>query len=465
MGGTTALGGGVQADQVGALARQIGRLEPHPELLVHLGDHVWGLTGDEADLSRQWRDGWAAAAPLGTLPIHHLTGNHTSYNAVSRRIFREETASRLHPGSEPSADGLQSVWRDGDTVLVLADTTDEKTGQHGRIDWRWVDENLTRHDDAPIKIVAGHFPAFPVNGYEMPCWRIPADEAASLSKVLVRHRVAAYLCAHVIAFDVQIHEGIPQICSAGGGYPLLYPPQSEYLHFTRIGITPRRLEWQTVDVEGTVRERGQWPLECPPATTWPVLTAQGTSLPQLGDAPRQTAADGVLLLRFEGREEGAPTPSRPCSRAGTTPTRHPPSGSAFPATGSRSGSRRAAASPRCAGVERPCRRAAWRSTLRSTARSGPAACSSGAGRRSRGPLCHPNPRTVSGDWRGRSAGRPGWLTPATRARLRPPRWPCSTTTPASWSESTRSWDPSCGSARVSCPSLQRAATAPSGSSR
>jgi len=300
MGDTTALGRGVQADQFGTLVQQINRLQPQPEFLLHLGDHIWGLTADEADLRAQWREWWAAAAPLGTLPIHHLTGNHTCFNAASRSIFKEATVSRLPRGAERSADGLQSVWRDGNTVLVMADTTFENSGQHGRIDWRWVDEALSRNADARYKYVAGHFPAFPVNGYTMPCWRIRADDAESLWRVLVRHRVAAYLCAHVIAFDVQIHEGIPQICSAGGGYPLLYPPQTEYFHFTQIGIGPQRLEWQTVDVQGKVREQARWPLECPPATTWPVLEAQGSALPQM-DAARQTASDGVLLLRFEGR--------------------------------------------------------------------------------------------------------------------------------------------------------------------
>jgi len=300
VGDTTAYGRGVQADQFGTLAQQIGRLEPHPEFLLHLGDHVWGLTADDADLREQWREWWVVAAPLGALPIHHLTGNHTCYTAASRRIFKEATASRLPRGAEPSSDGLQSVWRDGDTVLILADTTYQNSGQHGRIDWRWVEEALARHADARYKFVAGHFPAFPVNGYQMPCWRIQTDDAGSLWRALVRHRVAAYLCAHVIAFDVQIHEGIPQICSAGGGYPVLYPPQTECFHSAQIGIGPRRLEWQAVDVQGTVRERAQWPLECPPATTWPVLEEQGSALPQK-DAVRQTAAEGVLFLRFEAR--------------------------------------------------------------------------------------------------------------------------------------------------------------------
>jgi hypothetical protein len=300
IGDTTAFGRGVQADQFGALIQQINRLEPPPEFLLCLGDHIWGAVEDEADLRKQWREWWAAAAPLGALPIHHITGNHTSYNAASRRIFKEATVSRLPRGAELSADGLQYVWRDGDTLLVLADTTSEISGQHGRIDWHWVDEALARHADARYKFVAGHFPALPVNGFKMPHLRIQTGDAESLWKTLVRHRVAAYLCAHIIAFDAQIHDGIPQICSAGGGCPVLYPPQSEYIHFAEIAMGPRRLEWRTVDARGTVRERAHWPFECPAATAWPVLEAQGEELPRK-DAALKTAADSILLVRFESR--------------------------------------------------------------------------------------------------------------------------------------------------------------------
>lgn len=300
LGDTCGQGKGVQADQFGVLARRIARLDPRPEFIVHLGDHIWGLTGDEADLRAQWGEWWSASASLGTLPVHHLTGNHTCFNALSRRIFSEEVVAHLLKGTEPEMDGLQSVWRAGDVLMVLADTTFEQSGQHGRIDSRWVEEALTRHADARYKFVAGHFPAFPVNGFKMPCWRIRASDAERLWEVLVKHKVAAYFCAHVIAFDVQIHRGIPQICSAGGGYPLLYPPQTEYFHYAQIEFSPRRLGWRTSDLLGKVRERGQWPFDCPSTVTWLALREQGAALPQADTLP-QKAADGILLLHFEGQ--------------------------------------------------------------------------------------------------------------------------------------------------------------------
>lgn len=288
---------GVQKDHFQALGSVVQSVIPVPEFLLFLGDHFWGYTEDEADLRAQWREWFAAAAPFGDLPIHHLTGNHTCYDAMSARVFAETIRPRLPKGVEAAPDGLNFIWRDGDLLLVMANTVFNGENPEGRVDWRWVDGALTRHAGARLKLVAGHFPVFPVNAYTQPCWRIWAPDAAPLWQTLVKHRVAAYLCAHIIAFDVQVHDGVPQICSAGGGYPLFYPPQTEYFHFTQMAIDARGVSWQTVDERAAVRERGAWPLECPPVAEWPEQPPAAAEKPL-------TSPD-VLLLHFEGEGAGA----------------------------------------------------------------------------------------------------------------------------------------------------------------
>lgn len=286
---------GVQKDHFQALGAAIQSAVPTPEFLLFLGDHFWGYTGDEADLRAQWREWFAAAAPLGALPIHHLTGNHTCYDAMSARVFADTIRPRTPKGVEAAPDGLNFVWRDGDLLLVMANTAFQGGEPEGRVDWRWVDAALARHADAPLKLVAGHFPVFPVNAFNQPCWRIWEPDAAPLWRTLIRHRVSAYLCAHIIAFDVQVHDGVPQICSAGGGYPLFYPPQTEYFHFTQMAVDSRGVSWQTVDESGAVRERGAWPFECPPVAQWAEQPPAGVA--------ESLAAPDALLLHFEG--EGA----------------------------------------------------------------------------------------------------------------------------------------------------------------
>lgn len=283
---------GVQKDHFQALGDVVQGVAPVPEFLLFLGDHFWGYTQDEADLRAQWREWFAAAAPLGDLPVHHLTGNHTCYDAMSARVFAETVRPRLPKGVEAAPDGLNFILRDRDLLLVMANTAFNGENPEGRVDWRWVDAALTRHADAPLKLVAGHFPVFPVNGYTQPSGRIWAPDSAPLWRTLVKHRVAAYLCAHIIAFDVQIHEGIPQICSACGGYPYFYPPQTEYFHFAQMTIDARGVRWQTVDEQAAVRERGAWPFQCPAVAEWPEQPPTAVE--------QALAAPDVLLLHFEG---------------------------------------------------------------------------------------------------------------------------------------------------------------------
>jgi hypothetical protein len=296
LGDSTARKRGVQADTFDAVAGVIRSLTPRPEFLVHLGDHFWGNNSDEQDLRAQWREWVETSKALGDLPMLHLAGNHTCFDAMSARVFREMVPPLLPGHAELATDGLQYAWRDGDLVFVVANPVFHG-GTEGRVDWQWVDAALARHRDARFRFVASHYPVFPVNGFRPPCWRVGAEDAGPLWQTVVKHRVSAYLCAHLIAFDVQLHDGIPQICSGGAGYPLLYPPQTEYHHAVQLAVDSSRLAWQAVDTSGIVREQGAWPLDCPPVAEWPTVEAKGSAIEQLSGA---SPARDVLFMHFEG---------------------------------------------------------------------------------------------------------------------------------------------------------------------
>lgn len=84
------------------------------------------------------------------------------------------------------------------------------------------------------------------------------DEAEAFWSVLVRHRVLAYLCSHIIAFDAQVHQGIPQICSGGAGTnygPGGFMGEGEYHHFVQAVLDADGFRLQAVNMYGRVRER------------------------------------------------------------------------------------------------------------------------------------------------------------------------------------------------------------------
>ena len=77
----------------------------------------------------------------------------------------------------------------------------------------------------------------------------------------------AYLCSHILAFDVQAHRGVLQVCTAGAGTAHRMPEDIEYLHCVQAAIDAEGLRYQVIDVEGRVREELSWPVILPPITT------------------------------------------------------------------------------------------------------------------------------------------------------------------------------------------------------
>jgi hypothetical protein len=118
---------------------------------------------------------------------------------------------------------------------------------------------LEAQADARYKIVAGHYPVFPMNGYgERPLWCIAQTEAEAFWTVLIRHRVWTYLCSHIIAFDVQEHDGVLQICNGGAGTnsgPGGFMGPGEYHHFVQAALDANEFRLQTVDPGTRVPER------------------------------------------------------------------------------------------------------------------------------------------------------------------------------------------------------------------
>jgi len=105
----------------------------------------------------------------------------------------------------------------------------------------------------------------------------------------------------MLAFDVQVHEGVLQILSAGAGAAHLMPPETEYLHCVQVALDAAGLRYQTLDTTGARREWLDWPLPTPSPADWQVLPAGATTARTL--PPPAAAAPGAQFVswRFAGR--------------------------------------------------------------------------------------------------------------------------------------------------------------------
>ena len=286
-----------------AVNNVLRRLNPMPEFICFLGDHIMGADSpsERGVLLSQWRYwldhemAWLDPA----IPLYHTTSNHNTPDAVAEAVWRE-VFPHLPQDAPPGQAGLSYAVRHGDLLLVCTNSAFSGLGGVGHVEHEWLDRVLSDNADAAYKFVAGHYPVHAVNGYtDYPTWRIVPDQGRAFWDVLVRHRVMAYLCSHVIAFDVQVHGGVLQILTGGAGTNYgpggFMPGQTEYLHAVQAAVDPSGFRFQVLDPQANVRESLSWPFEPPNPEQWQPIQPGVTDISSY--AQRWA---GVTLWRFRG---------------------------------------------------------------------------------------------------------------------------------------------------------------------
>ncbi|MEM7536579.1 MAG: metallophosphoesterase [Chloroflexota bacterium] len=261
---------------VNAIVRQ---LDPLPKFICFPGDEIIGLTADEMQLRAQWHHwfthemGWLDRAKI---PLYHTTGNHTVYDSLSESVYREVTSHLPRNGPNDQV-GLSYFVRRGNLLMVFVNTLWSGLGGEGRVEATWLEQTLTDHEDADYKLIFGHHPVYPVNGFAGEYQReIAHADGRTFWDILVRHQVFAYFCSHILAFDVQVHQGVLQILTAGAGTAHRMPEGIEYLHCMQCALDQDGLRYQVLDTDGHRREWLQWPLMLPPVASWESVNGSHT---------------------------------------------------------------------------------------------------------------------------------------------------------------------------------------------
>eukprot|EP00752_Nemacystus_decipiens_P019272 g17328.t1 len=254
--------GALHAQKLAKVNKVVQRFEPLPEFIIFPGDEVIGLIPDEAELREQWRYffeeemGWLKDSPI---PMYHSTGNHTTYDRMSERVFADVMVHLPRNGPNGQA-GLSYFVRKSDLLLIFVHTLWSGLGGEGHMELSWLREVLESNADARWTFVVGHHPAFPVNGYVGTYQRTIGEEyREAFWSLLSSHGVTAYLCSHILAFDVQCHNGVLQITSGGAGTAHRMPEGYEYLHAVQMAVDDDGLRYQVFDEDGTRREGLSWP--------------------------------------------------------------------------------------------------------------------------------------------------------------------------------------------------------------
>ncbi|MCJ8521062.1 hypothetical protein ABID21_004116 [Pseudorhizobium tarimense] len=230
------------------------------------------------------------------IPIWHATSNHTTYDRMSEDIFAEALCHLPRNGA-PGQEGLSYWLRLDDLLLVFVHTLCTDLGGEGYVETSWLREVLRQNKDAKHKIVVGHHPVFSVNGFSGAYGRDVGPECGpTFWDTLVEAGVLAYFCSHILAFDVQVHRGVLQVCTAGAGTGHRMPEGIEYLHCVQAALDDNGLRYQVLDTDGVAREGLSWPISLPPAENWRALP------PGRHPAPSDILATAgrPIILRFSG---------------------------------------------------------------------------------------------------------------------------------------------------------------------
>lgn len=294
--------GAPHAENLARMNAVIRRLRPEPEFIIFPGDEIIGLTPDETELRAQWKhffDVEMAWLDTDRTPIFHSTGNHTTYDRMSERVFTD-VMSHLPCNGPKDQRGLSYFVRDGDVLLVFVHTLWSGLGGEGHLELAWLSQTLRENAGARWKFVVGHHPAFAVNGFAGTYQRTIGDEyVADFWSILRDNDVIAYLCSHILAFDVQCHRGVLQITSAGAGTAHRMPEGIEYLHCAQVATDRNGLRYQVLDEDGRRREKLSWP---------PPLPETYADLPVGGNICRWDGSDrppSIVCLKLRGNASAA----------------------------------------------------------------------------------------------------------------------------------------------------------------
>ncbi|MHC1945303.1 metallophosphoesterase [Bradyrhizobium sp. UFLA06-06] len=281
----------------------VRRLHPAPEFILFPGDEIIGLTADADALRAQWRHWFEVEMSWldrRVVPLWHTTGNHTTYDEMSEAVFRE--VLQLPSNGPPGQDGLSYWVRRGDLLMVFVHTLWSGLGGEGHVETDWLQAVLAQHEDARHKLVLGHHPVYAINGYSGSYQReIGHEYRERFWDILVRADVTAYLCSHILAFDVQVHRSVLQVCTAGAGTAHRMPEGVEYLHCVQAALDQDGFRYQVLDTEGVVREQLTWPLPSLDQAAWSPLPRGTSPAPLSGTLAPAT----VIALKLSGRTAAA----------------------------------------------------------------------------------------------------------------------------------------------------------------
>ncbi|MGD8307066.1 MAG: metallophosphoesterase [Ignavibacteria bacterium] len=295
--------GAINESNFASVNKIVASLDPQPEFICFPGDEIRGLVTCEKMLEEQWRYWFEVEMKWldkDKIPLFNTPGNHTVYDTMSEKVY-QQVMKHLPQNGPSGQERLMYYVRRDDFLLAFLNSLNSELGGEGRVETNWLEHILSEHSDAKYKIVFGHHPVYSVNGFSGTNQReIATDNGKKFWNLLIKHNVMAYICSHILAFDVQVHKGVLQILTAGAGTTPHMPEDMEYLHCVQAAIDANGLRYQVLDTSGKIREWLKWPIELPPSSTWSKYESGKSTVIFAGKKKDDATTDYLAIWRISG---------------------------------------------------------------------------------------------------------------------------------------------------------------------
>lgn len=233
------------------IVERVSQADPPVQFVIVTGDLVRGMTYNDTMLEafarwRQIAEPWYNSQMMG-LKVYPVPGNHDLVNVLTYVGVWQKAFPELPDNGPENNKKLYYSFDLGPCHFVGISTSAPYTGH--RTDLDWLAKDLAA-STAPIKIVIGHEPAYPVESHLCTSLDYYGDLRDEFWQILVENSVTVYFCGHEHRYHHLVKDGVHQIITGGGGAP------SPFFHYLLVDIDDENnINVAVYDLEGELYEQ------------------------------------------------------------------------------------------------------------------------------------------------------------------------------------------------------------------
>jgi len=221
-----------------------------PAFVVTCGDHVRGYVYSELTSRRMWRTYASLIAPLKSIPVHNVVGNHDIWDEASGKLWDEYMGKRHYS------------WEYENNLFIALDAETDTNAITGE-QLEWLKKLLSRTERYDNVFVAIHRPFFRpyINGklidWDMNLYTRPKEEAVLLD-LLAKSGMKMGFAGHYHEYDLDYRHGILQFITGGGGGELDTEDAAKaFHHYLWVDVDGKKVDVKVIrpDFSGVKDER------------------------------------------------------------------------------------------------------------------------------------------------------------------------------------------------------------------